>query len=224
MKSVDETLYVKLVFFGAAMAGKTEMISYLYNKTLKEEEKTGAGLRQLNTTAGRTLLFDFTTVKLDPGVVARLFSVSGQNYYRGARLHSMQETDGVFLVLDAQEDAMERNEAACEEMRRYISKVATMRNAPIIALINKWEMDNALPMFTIVRQLGLQKDRWPYFTVNPLTGYNIERVFKMMKQRLRINIIKHRKQHSESCYFPVPDTPVWRKIKKQSKKGAWQLT
>jgi signal recognition particle receptor subunit beta len=224
MKFVDETLYVKLVFFGAAMAGKTEMISYLYNKTLEEQEKTGAGLRQLNTTAGRTLLFDFTTVKLEPGVVARLFSVSGQNYYRGARLHSMQETDGVFLVLDAQEDAMERNKAACEELRRYIKLVATMRDAPVIALINKWEMPNALPMFTVIRQLELQKDRWPYLTVNPLTGYNVDRVFKMMKQQLRMNIVKYRQQHSEGSYFPVPDTPVWQKTNKKNQRGAWQLT
>ncbi|MCI5131489.1 MAG: hypothetical protein D3904_08175 [Candidatus Electrothrix sp. EH2] len=222
MKFVNEILYVKIVFFGAAMAGKTEMISFLYNKTLEEDEKTGAGLRQLNTTAGRTLLFDFTTVNLEPGVIARMFSVSGQNYYRGARLHSMQETDAVFLVLDSQKEAMERNEAACEELRLYMKRVPTMRNAPIIALINKGEMPTALPMFRVVRQLGLQHDRWPYMAVNPLTGYNVERAFKMMKNQLQTNILKCRRQHSEG-YAAVQDTAWCNKTTKPSKERTWQL-
>ncbi len=223
MKLVNDTLYVKIVFFGAAMAGKTEAIKCLCT-TLAKEEKTGAALRQLNTTAGRTLLFDFTTVKLEQGVIARLFSVSGQNYYQGARLHSMQETDAVFLILDAQEEAMERNRIACDELRLYMKNIDTMSVAPVITLVNKSEMPNTLSIFSVVRQMGLQADRWPFFAINPLTGENIERVFKMMKQRLQRNISNYRRQHSEGQTV-LPNTAAWRKPKKLGKKReqAWQL-
>ncbi|MCI5134994.1 MAG: hypothetical protein D3920_07970 [Candidatus Electrothrix sp. AW2] len=225
MKLVNDTLYVKIVFFGAAMAGKTEAIKCVCT-TLAKEEKTGAALKQLNTTAGRTLLFDFTTVKLETGVIARLFSVSGQNYYRGMRLHSMQETDAVFLVLDAQKEAMERNRIACDELRLYMKNIDTMRVAPVITLVNKSEMPNALSIFSVVRQMEIQDDRWPFFAINPLTGENIERVFKMMKQSLQRNISNYRRQNSRG-YPTLPDTAAWRKSKKKNFKKkteqAWQL-
>lgn len=183
MKFVDDNLYVKLVFFGAAMVGKTEVIKSLYSN-FTDEEKTGAGLRQLNTTAGRTLLFDFTTVKLDQNVTARLFSVSGQNYYRGARMHSMRDTDAVFLVIDAQKKAMERNKEACEELRWYKRSIPSMHGAPVIALINKLELCNTLPILSIVSRLGLHDDHWPFIAVNPLEDMNITRAFKMMHDTL----------------------------------------
>jgi signal recognition particle receptor subunit beta len=225
MKFVDDTLYVKLVFFGAAMAGKTEVIKCLYNKTFTAREKTGAGLRQLNTTAGRTLLFDFTTVKLDRNVIARLFSVSGQNYYQGARLHSMQDTDAVFLVIDAQKSALERNEKACEELRWYKRSISSMRNAPVIALINKLELCNTLPILSLVRRLGLQKDNWPFIAVNPIDGdgQNIGRGFKMMQNMLWPAIVDSRRDRDREERARVKESAASRTAA-VSKADWWRTT
>ncbi len=183
MKVIAHKLYVKLVFFGPAMAGKTEVMKYIFNHVISENMKLSSGLKQVNTTTGRTLLFDFTPIKLRDNIMGRFFSVTGQDYYRGTRNFSMLETDAVFFILDAQKNVMERNMASYAELNAYIKSIPTLKNAPVILLVNKWNMKKTLPINNIISQLEL-KSKWPYMPVNALSGYNIKKAFDMMMKSL----------------------------------------
>ncbi len=182
MKIIDDTIYLKLVFFGTALAGKTTILEWLFDNAIPDQMKLSGEIRQLKTSFGQTLLFDFVPIRLSDNAVVRMYTSTGQDYYAGARSKLLNETDGIFLVVDSQKRELEHNRELIEELRRYFKEIDGLADAETVVLFNKQDLDDIYPVDDLKVRLGL--NGWPYITTSAVTGENLMHALLLMLKTL----------------------------------------
>ncbi|MBI1984097.1 MAG: gliding-motility protein MglA, partial [Acidobacteria bacterium] len=107
----------KIVYYGAGLGGKTTNLQWIFDQTLG---KKGGKMISLATETDRTLFFDF--LPLDLGTVRgfktrfHLYTVPGQVFYDASRKLILRGVDGVIFVADSQEERMDANFEALENL------------------------------------------------------------------------------------------------------------
>jgi len=182
MKVIGDKVYMKMVFYGTALAGKTSALEWLFTNAIPEQMKVVSKLRQLKTSFGQTLLFDFTPIQLSDNIIVRLYTATGQDYYRGSRPMLLKETDGIFFVVDSQKKELEHNLEMVEEFRKYREEIEGLEEAEVIVLYNKQDLEEIYPIEYLSEKLGL--GCWPGFPTCAVTGLNIKEAFREMLSRL----------------------------------------
>ena len=182
MKVVGDRIYLKLIFFGTALAGKTTALEWLFYHVIPEEMKLVKELRQVKTSFGQTLLFDFAPIEISQNVVTRMFSATGQDYYRGTRTKVLSGSDGIFIVIDSQKNQLENNRKILEELWKCRKEMDGLSEAEMVVMYNKNDLEDTHSMEFLRDHLGLQE--YEGFSTCALTGSNLEESLIAMLRRL----------------------------------------
>jgi signal recognition particle receptor subunit beta len=195
MKIINNKLYLKIVFFGTALAGKTTSLKWLFRYAIPDEFKTVEQVRSLETSFGQTLFFDFIPIQVSSDIIVRLFTTTGQDYYQRTRRLFFEDVDGVFVVIDSQKRELEHNKEFVAELRTYLETVETLKEAEIVILYNKQDQDNIYRSDELEQLLPLAG--YPSFPVCATNGHNLLPAFILMMDR----ILKRLRERSPHAIF-----------------------
>jgi hypothetical protein len=112
----------------------------------------------LATESDRTLFFDF--LPLDLGTVRgfktrfHLYTVPGQVFYDASRKLILRGVDGVVFVADSQEERMDANMEALENLEENLKEHGyDFTKIPYVLQLNKRDLPSALPVEVLKQQL-----------------------------------------------------------------------
>jgi signal recognition particle receptor subunit beta len=169
----------KIVYYGAGLGGKTTNLQWIFEQTLG---KTGGKMISLATETDRTLFFDF--LPLDLGSIRgfktrfHLYTVPGQVFYDASRKLILRGVDGVIFVADSQEERMDANIEALENLDENLREHNyDFKKMPYILQLNKRDLPNALPVDDLKKVL-LKKNE-PVFEAVAYQGVG---VFETLKE------------------------------------------
>jgi len=169
----------KIVYYGAGLGGKTTNLQWIFDQTLK---KTGGKMISLATETDRTLFFDF--LPLDLGTIRgfktrfHLYTVPGQVFYDASRKLILRGVDGVVFVADSQEERMDANIEALENLQENLrDHNYDFMKVPYVLQLNKRDLPNVVPVEELKK--ALVKKNEPVFEAVAFRG---EGVFETLKE------------------------------------------
>jgi mutual gliding-motility protein MglA len=140
-------IHCKLVYYGPGLGGKTTNLQWIFSQTVG---KSGGRMISLATETDRTLFFDFLPVDL--GTIRNfktrlhLYTVPGQVFYDASRRLILRGVDGVVFVADSQEERMDANLEALDDLLRNLKQYGyDFPKLPYVLQLNKRDLPNALP-------------------------------------------------------------------------------
>ena len=145
----------KIVYYGPGLCGKTTNLQHIYDKS---NVGTKGKLISLATETDRTLFFDFLPLELGTvrGFKTRfhLYTVPGQVFYDASRKLILKGVDGVIFVADSQEERMDANIEAVDNLIDNLSEHGyDYKKIPYVLQLNKRDLPNALPVDTLSKEL-----------------------------------------------------------------------
>ena len=172
----------KIVYYGAGLGGKTTNLQVIFDKT---NEKQKGKMISLATETDRTLFFDF--LPLDLGTVKgfktrfHLYTVPGQVFYDASRKLILRGVDGVVFVADSQEERMDANIEALENLQDNLKEHGyDFNKIPYVLQLNKRDLPNVLPVETLKKELVKRNE--PVFEA---VAFNGTGVFDTLKEVAR---------------------------------------
>ena len=132
----NKTLQVKIVYYGPAMSGKTTSVRFLFSCFNKENS-----LKSIESTVGRTLLFDFGVLKFKGAkwnLKFLVYSATGQDFYASTRPATLNGVDGIIFVVDSQKECLEHNLRSWTELETLFGH--EIYNIPIVISLNKCDL------------------------------------------------------------------------------------
>jgi signal recognition particle receptor subunit beta len=138
----------KLVYYGPGLGGKTTNLEFVYDKVAPGSR---GKMISLATETERTLFFDFLPVDLGTvrgfRVKFHLYTVPGQVYYNASRKLILKGVDGVVFVADSQEDRLEANIEAMQNLYDNMQQHGyDLTKLPFVIQYNKRDLPTALPI------------------------------------------------------------------------------
>jgi mutual gliding-motility protein MglA len=145
----------KIVYYGPGLGGKTTNLQVVYDKT---GDKQKGKMISLATEADRTLFFDF--LPLDLGTVRgfktrfHLYTVPGQVFYDASRKLILRGVDGVVFVADSQEERMDANVEALENLQDNLKEHGyDFMKIPYVLQLNKRDLPSAMGIEVLKKEL-----------------------------------------------------------------------
>jgi len=145
----------KIVYYGAGLGGKTTNLQVIYQKTADQQK---GKMISLATETERTLFFDF--LPLDLGSVRgfktriHLYTVPGQVFYDASRKLILRVVDGIVFVADSQEQRMDANVEALENLMSNLKEHGyDFNKIPYVLQLNKRDLPNILPVDLLATEL-----------------------------------------------------------------------
>jgi signal recognition particle receptor subunit beta len=145
----------KIVYYGAGLGGKTTNLQVIYQKTADQQK---GKMISLATETERTLFFDF--LPLDLGSVRgfktriHLYTVPGQVFYDASRKLILRGVDGIVFVADSQEQRMDANVEALENLMSNLKEHGyDFNKIPYVLQLNKRDLPNILPIDLLATEL-----------------------------------------------------------------------
>jgi len=145
----------KIVYYGAGLGGKTTNLQVIYQKTADQQK---GKMISLATETERTLFFDF--LPLDLGSVRgfktriHLYTVPGQVFYDASRKLILRGVDGIVFVADSQEQRMDANVEALENLMANLREHGyDFNKIPYVLQLNKRDLPNILPIDLLSTEL-----------------------------------------------------------------------
>ncbi len=180
----------KIVYYGAGLGGKTTNLQWIFDQTLG---KTGGKMISLATETDRTLFFDF--LPLDLGSIRgfktrfHLYTVPGQVFYDASRKLILRGVDGVVFVADSQEERMDANLEALENLQANLAEHNyDFAKVPYVLQLNKRDLPNVLSVEELKKNL-MKKDE-PVFEGVAFKGVG---VFETLKECGRLVLAELKK-------------------------------
>ena len=145
----------KIVYYGAGLGGKTTNLQVIYQKTADQQK---GKMISLATETERTLFFDF--LPLDLGSVRgfknriHLYTVPGQVFYDASRKLILRGVDGIVFVADSQEQRMDANVEALENLMSNLREHGyDFNKIPYVLQLNKRDLPIILPVDMLSTEL-----------------------------------------------------------------------
>jgi signal recognition particle receptor subunit beta len=145
----------KIVYYGAGLGGKTTNLQVIYQKTADQQK---GKMISLATETERTLFFEF--LPLDLGSVRgfktriHLYTVPGQVFYDASRKLILRGVDGIVFVADSQEQRMDANVEALENLMSNLKEHGyDFNKIPYVLQLNKRDLPNILPIDLLSTEL-----------------------------------------------------------------------
>ncbi|MBN2154965.1 MAG: GTPase domain-containing protein [Candidatus Lokiarchaeota archaeon] len=151
--SSTKIIQIKIVYFGPAMSGKTTSLKYLMNYYGQEQN-----LRSIETTTGRTLVFDFGSITItgnDWKLKILLYSATGQDFYASTRPATVTNLDGIIFVADSQYAFLLDNTRSWNELFLYYGE--NFYQIPIVVCLNKRDLPSIVSEEQIISHFQLSK-------------------------------------------------------------------
>jgi len=138
----------KIVYYGPGLCGKTTNLQHIYDKS---NVGTKGKLISLATETDRTLFFDFLPLELGTvrGFKTRfhLYTFPGQVFYDASRKLILKGVDGVIFVADSQEERMDANVEALDNLVTNLKGQGYDFNTiPYVLQFNKRDLPTAMPV------------------------------------------------------------------------------
>ena len=138
----------KIVYYGPGLCGKTTNLQHIYDKS---NVGTKGKLISLATETDRTLFFDFLPLELGTvrGFKTRfhLYTGPGQVFYDASRKLILKGVDGVIFVADSQEERMDANVEALDNLVTNLkSQGYDFNTIPYVLQFNKRDLPTAMPV------------------------------------------------------------------------------
>jgi len=178
VRIVGDKIYIKLIFFGTALAGKTTALQYVFKNVIPKDMRKSDRIRSIDTSFGQTLLFDFIHIDVGENIFFHIYTATGQDYYASTRRMLMEEVDGVFFMVDSQKKELQHNKEFVDEFNKYLKTVKGLREAVVIVLHNKQDLEEIYSPDYLEKELDFH--RYASFPTCALTGMNIEAAFTLM--------------------------------------------
>ena len=180
----------KIVYYGAGLGGKTTNLQWVFEQTLG---KTGGKMISLATETDRTLFFDF--LPLDLGTIRgfktrfHLYTVPGQVFYDASRKLILRGVDGVVFVADSQEERMDANLEALENLQENLKEHGyDPMKIPYVLQLNKRDLPNALPV-DVLKQALARRDE-PVFESIAFQGAGVFETLKDVGRQVLVELKK----------------------------------
>jgi signal recognition particle receptor subunit beta len=186
---VDETISIKIVYFGPAFSGKTTSIKALFSHFGKAEE-----LQSIESTINRTLFFDYGTVTFQNQewkLKLHIYTTTGQDFYFVTRPITLRAVDGVIFVEDSREEVYERNLASWQELITYFRD--SVRDLPTVIAFNKQDLPDKFNSRVFLREINIReyKNVETRYTI-ALSGEGILDCFEEILRLILGNYYKHK--------------------------------
>ena len=180
----------KIVYYGAGLGGKTTNLQYIFDKT---NEKQKGKMISLATETDRTLFFDF--LPLDLGTVRgfktrfHLYTVPGQVFYDASRKLILRGVDGVVFVADSQEERMDANIEAIDNLADNLKEHGyDFNKIPYVLQLNKRDMPSALSVDELKKQLVRRGE--PTFEAVAPQGTGVFETLKEVARQVLVELKK----------------------------------
>src|ERR1700721_3538210 len=145
----------KIVYYGAGLGGKTTNLQVIYQKTADQQK---GKMISLATETQRTLFFDF--LPLDLGNVRgfktriHLYTVPGRVFDDPSRKLILRGVDGIVFVADSQEQRMDANVEALENLMSNLQEHGyDFNKIPYVLQLNKRDLPNILSPEALNKEL-----------------------------------------------------------------------
>ena len=180
----------KIVYYGAGLGGKTTNLQYIFDKT---NEKQKGKMISLATETDRTLFFDF--LPLDLGTVRgfktrfHLYTVPGQVFYDASRKLILRGVDGVVFVADSQEERMDANVEALENLQENMKEHGyDFLKVPYVLQLNKRDLPNAMVVDALKKELVKRSE--PVFEAVAFQGVGVFETLKEVARQVLVELKK----------------------------------
>ncbi len=180
----------KVVYYGPGLGGKTTNLQWIYDKT---GDKSKGKMISLATETDRTLFFDF--LPLDLGTVRgfrtrfHLYTVPGQVFYDASRKLILRGVDGVVFVADSQEERMDANAEALDNLVDNLKEHGyDFNKIPYVLQLNKRDLPNVLPVDTLKKELVKRGE--PVFEGVAFQGTGVFETLKEVARQVLIELKK----------------------------------
>ena len=177
----------KIVYYGPGLGGKTTNLQWIFERTGEQQK---GKMISLATETERTLFFDF--LPLDLGTVRgfktriHLYTVPGQVFYDASRKLILRGVDGVVFVADSQEERMDANVEALENLQENLKEHSyDFNRIPYVLQLNKRDLPNAMPVDTLRQEL-MKKDE----PVIEAIAFQGQGVFETLKAVAKLVLIE----------------------------------
>ena len=133
----NKTLQIKIVYYGPAMSGKTTSIKHLFSFFNREDT-----LNSIDSTVGRTLLFDFGVLQFkgtEWSLKFLIYSATGQDFYASTRPATLNGVDGIIFVVDSRAQCLQHNIRSWNELKTMFRE--DFYNLPLVISLNKSDFE-----------------------------------------------------------------------------------
>ncbi|WP_461829294.1 GTP-binding protein [Aquifex sp.] len=174
---------LKIVFFGASLAGKSTTVRQLY-KLLKERNLTRGDFVSMETDENRTLFVELflSQLPLDGEQVdVKVLTTPGQFRLHPLRKAILQGVDGLVFTVDSQKGREEINFLVLREMAHVLKELGyDLYRIPVVVQYNKRDLKNALP----IEELQPICNPWdaPYTETVATEGIGVLETFRLILQ------------------------------------------
>jgi hypothetical protein len=155
----DRALYLKIVYYGPGLSGKTTNLETLHRLTDPDERQP---LVSLKTEQDRTLFFDL--LPFDLGRLAgmdvrfKLYTVPGQIQYDTTRKQVLAGADGVVFVADSQSGQQGENVRMIQYLKNnLLANGLDPQTLPIVFQWNKRDLSDLTPVEQLDRELNWRR-------------------------------------------------------------------
>jgi signal recognition particle receptor subunit beta len=180
----------KIVYYGPGLGGKTTNLQFIYDKTA---DKAKGKMISLATETDRTLFFDF--LPLDLGTVRgfktrfHLYTVPGQVFYDASRKLILRGVDGVVFVADSQEERMDANIEALENLQENLKEHGyDFFKIPYVLQLNKRDLPNVLAVDALKKELVKKSE--PVYEAVACQGGGVFETLKEVARQVLIELKK----------------------------------
>ncbi len=180
----------KIVYYGPGLGGKTTNLQWIFDKTA---EKQKGKMISLATETDHTLFFDF--LPLDLGTVRgfktrfHLYTVPGQVFYDASRKLILRGVDGVVFVADSQEERMDANQEALDNLVDNLKEHGYDYNKiPYVLQLNKRDLPNVMPVDALKKDLVRRGE--PVFEAVAFQGTGVFETLKEVARQVLIELKK----------------------------------
>ena len=148
-------------------------------------------MNPVENAVGRTMFFDFGTLVIDLSdsklwkVNVRIWSATGQDFYRKIREVVLSNANGVVFVADAQPNHLQDNIDSWNELMSMITE--NKRRVPIIVCLNKQDLPEAKTAGEVAMALDLHRIVNHSYAIVPTSaksGFNLNQALEWLQQRI----------------------------------------
>jgi len=180
----------KIVYYGAGLGGKTTNLQHIFEKT---SDKQKSKMISLATETDRTLFFDF--LPLDLGTVRgfktrfHLYTVPGQVFYDASRKLILRGVDGVVFVADSQEERMDANLEALDNLEENLKEHNyDLNKIPYVLQLNKRDLPNVMGVDALKKELVKRGE--PVFEAVAFQGPGVFETLKEVARQVLVELKK----------------------------------
>jgi len=164
------------------MSGKTTSIRALFHRL-----GISSRLESIDTSTGRTLFFDYGTIKIAQGewtLQIHLWSATGQDYYAQTRPTILAGADGIIFVADSNPHQQAENLRCWEELKTYFGK-KLMKEIPVVFALNKRDLISTVERTRFEETMGLEGEYVIFETVATLGIHSLDLLRTILHQILK---------------------------------------